>query len=266
MKKSKTVSLPKKSSDPSNSCVSDLLDLLAQINGGKPIELKVIAAIKEASSRFDGFGGIGRHHWVCNKREDPNITETLLMQLNSIFTKHIGKTPRIIIENALRTTKEDFTRERKGEEYWCETKTQLNHPTFPDHIYGPNSDGKVWLPLFLGQEQADELLYPKTTAPMNSKERMNDDSLKPTEEVVHNSIYDAYHLSLHVLMYNILKYIRMLIDDKKMPIIELLRFSVLYGLDGVMKDILLGHYGDHDGDLTVNSLVPFGRYATHASR
>ena len=65
MKKSKTVSLPKKSSDPSNSCVSDLLDLLAQINGGKPIELKVIAAIKEASSRFDGFGGIGRHHWLC---------------------------------------------------------------------------------------------------------------------------------------------------------------------------------------------------------
>lgn len=48
----------------------------------------------------------------------------------------------------------------------------------------------------------------------------------------------------------------MLIDDKKMPIIELLRFSVLYGLDGVMKDILLGRYGDHDGDLTVNSLVP----------
>ncbi|GFH47480.1 hypothetical protein CTEN210_03955 [Chaetoceros tenuissimus] len=218
MKKSKTASLPKKSSDPSNSCASELLDLLAKINGGKPLELKVIAAIKEASSRFDGFGGIGRHHWVCNKREDPHITETILTQLNSIFTKHIGKTPRIIIENALRTTKEDFIREKKGEEYWCETKTQLNHPIFPDHIYGPNPDGKVWLALFLGQERADELLDPQMTAPMNSKERMNDDddedSLKPTEEVVHNSIYDAYHLSLHVLMYNILTYIRMLIDDK----------------------------------------------------
>lgn len=64
---------------------------------------------------------------------------------------------------------------------------------------------------------------------------------------------EALKLSTADLLANILFYMRK--EANKVAIADLLRFSVVYGFDGVMKDILSGKYGDV-GDLTVNTILP----------
>ena len=251
-------------------CSQELLDLLTEINDGKPLDLAVAAALKEASSRENGFGGAAH----TRSKEDQQ-EEVLLMHLDGIFTKHVGKSPQIIIDNALRTSKEELnleeyilhklrthgsTRGDERQQFWNRPKNFS--------IYGPKPDGKVWLALFLGQKQADEILNSKNHAPMRTFEcgEMFDDVLddsdqesiedpESTEEIVYKSLHEAQQLSLFDLMYNILKYVRMLVDDEDSENMAcMLRFSVLYGLDGVMKDILEERYGFAD-HLDENSLI-----------
>lgn len=246
----------------------ELLDILTEIEG-KPLDLAVVAALKEASSRKNGFGGAA----YTRGKEDPN-EEVLLMHLDSLFTKHVGKSPQIIIDNALRTSKEELnleeyilhklrthgsTRGDERQQYW-------NHPDNRS-IRGPKPDGKVWLALLLGQKRADKILKSGNHAPMKTFEcgGMFDDVYdsdqesiedpESTEEIVYKSLHEAQQLSLFDLMYNILKYVRMLVDEEDTENMAcMLRFSALYGLDGVMKDILEDRYGDAD-NLDENSLI-----------
>ena len=242
-------------------CTSELIDLLTQLNEGKPLELTLLASLHEAASRGQGFGRVGAMKYT---KSTSTKEETLMMHLHNIFQEHIGKSPEVIVENALRTAREVLLMEEKidksseeGDLFGDERQRQLNHPELHQFVYGPNLDGKVWLALFLGQERADKLLDPEKTAPLNSLEILENSNLKAIERIVLETLsMEVSFLSIDVLMFNILKYIRDLVKVNEMQdITKLLRFSVLYGLDGVMKDILRGRYG-HVGDFsTVNSFL-----------
>ncbi|GFH47473.1 hypothetical protein CTEN210_03948 [Chaetoceros tenuissimus] len=242
-------------------CTSELIDLLTQLNEGKPLDLTLIASIHEAASRGEGFGRVSaKYEQLSNTKE-----ETLMMHLHKIFQEHIGKSPEVVVGNALRIAREDLLMEEKisevsgkGALIGDERQRQLNHPELHQFVYGPNLDGKVWLALFLGKERADKLLDPEKTAPLNSLEILENSNLKARERVVFETLsMEVSWLSIDVLMFNILKYIRDLANatEDMQDIAKLIRFSVLYGLDGVMKDILRGRYGDVGYFSTVNSFL-----------
>ena len=202
-------------------CTSELIDLLTQLNEGKPLELTLIASIHEAASRGKGFGRVGAMKYT---KSTSTKEETLMMHLHNIFQEHIGKSPEIVVENALRTAREDLLMEEKiegvsenGELIGDERQRQLNHPELHQFVYGPNLDGKVWLALFLGQERADKLLDPEKTAPLNSMEILENSNLKAIERIVFDTLFmEVSCLSIDVLMFNILKYIRDLVKVNEM--------------------------------------------------
>jgi len=107
--------------------------------------------------------------------------------------------------------------------------------------------------LFLGVDRANELL--QDAAPMNSVElEDSQNTMEVTEGVVLSAIRgEVSMLSITDLLENILSYVRKQWNELLLG--ELLRFSVLYGLDAVLKDIVLGKYGEHDA-LLVNALLP----------
>ena len=247
-----------KQSSPSKSCPSsfrnELPSLLTQLNGGKALDLSVIAAIKEA-------GKIGEDTAAgALTVEDNPHNDTLKCTINKLFANHVGKTPEIVIVNAIRHAKD----QRNFEGYiFNKTKSIMgmsgdehrkyyNHPDNPLGIKGPKPDCKVWLELFLGKERADELL--RDAVPLNG-----DDDLTGDDNVMEVTICEALEkeasqLYTIDLLANILQYTRK--KAKSTSLNDLLRLSVVYGLDGVMKDILRGGYGSIADDLNINTPLP----------
>mmetsp|Transcript_18480 Transcript_18480/g.39993 ORF Transcript_18480/g.39993 Transcript_18480/m.39993 type:complete len:555 (-) Transcript_18480:388-2052(-) len=222
----------------SSSAHTQLLSLLTELNGGKPLALSITAAIKALEVS-------------CDATESANhYSEMRQSSLNKLFADHVGKSPEIVIGNAIRHAEEEVLRELHNFNkvqtgtYSCNEKW-LNHPENAG-IKGPKPDCKVWLEMFLGEEQANAILEP--TVPMNSGK-----TKESTEEVTLRGLkIEASRLSIVTLLANVLSYIR----NKACNVVnDLLRFSVLYGLDGAMKDIIQGKYGDV-GDAVVNTLLP----------
>ena len=81
--KEKTESIP---------CTSELIDLLTQLNEGKPLELTLIASIHEAASQGKGFGRVGAMKYT---KSTSTKEETLMMHLHNIFQEHIANHPRL---------------------------------------------------------------------------------------------------------------------------------------------------------------------------
>mmetsp|Transcript_41200 Transcript_41200/g.67638 ORF Transcript_41200/g.67638 Transcript_41200/m.67638 type:complete len:558 (-) Transcript_41200:199-1872(-) len=249
---------PVKKAKQTRSPSAELPSLLAALNSGKALDLPTMAAI--AIKPADGSS--------CDNASTNPHTENRHSTLNKLFADHAGKSPETVIGNAIRHAKEEvqreahvFNKKENGTYFGNERQKWLNHPK-DDEIFGPHPDGKVWLELFLGGERAEELL--KGTAPMNSKERKDgstkdtsntDTDRNDTEGVILKCLEgEASQLSTTTLLGNILSYTRN--EASKVPSLnDLLRFSILYGLDGVMKDIIQGHYGDI-GDLTINTPLP----------
>lgn len=72
---------------------SDLQSLLTQLNGGKALDLSVIAAIQEArhnASKYNGFD--------TNNPYDDNLNSII----NKLFTEHVGISPKVVVDNAIR--------------------------------------------------------------------------------------------------------------------------------------------------------------------
>ena len=93
-----------KQNSPSKSCPgsirNELPSLLTQLNGGKALDLSVIAAIKEA-------GKIGEDTAAgALTAEDNPHNYTLKCTINKLFANHVGKTPEIVIGNAIRHAKD----------------------------------------------------------------------------------------------------------------------------------------------------------------
>ena len=224
--------------------LEELPALLVQLGGGKELDPAVIAAIGAASST-SGSGG-----------DAPGTASAII---DKLFADHVGKSREIVVGNALRHAQDqchleiDIFNARQRRTYTGDERAkEYNHPENRS-INGPKPNCRVWLDMFLGEQLAEELM--KGTLPMN-EDRPHGENPKDEEGVILGILKekkDPLPPTIELLA-NILRYIRNE-AGKVSTIDELMKFSVLYGLDGVMKDILKGCYGDL-GDLSVNTLLP----------
>ena len=226
--------------------VAQLTSHLTKLNGGNALDLTVIAAIEAAPKTFDN----------ASPPIDNPHNETIQSTINQLFTAHVGKSPAIIIGNATRVVKDELDcegdlfnkRQRNSMLHGDERQKYTNHPQNRD-IKGPTPDGKVWCEMFLGSVRVEEAL--KGAVPLNN---CGSPGKEIKEAVVHRLIRDeASKLPTIALLGNILNYVQN--EASKVSTSDLLRFAVLYGLDGVMTDILHGRYGDAN-ELTINTLIP----------
>jgi hypothetical protein len=120
-------------------------------------------------------------------------------------------------------------------------------------IKGPRLDIEVWLTQFLGKKRVDELL--DGSFPL--QESYGKDPNLAKEHIIWTALKgEVKELSLCVLMLNILSYVRDKSEEfNEDNLDELLCFAVLYGLDGVMKDILQSSYGTVHDDLNVDTML-----------
>lgn len=128
----------------------------------------------------------------------------------------------------------------------------FDSPTGSSFAKGPRPDYKVWLELFLGGERAEELLEGSCTLrELHDK----DVDVKVEECIVWEALKDEVtKLPMCDLLLNVLSYVRHKSDCEDHD--NILRFAVLYGLDGVMRDLIHGGYGDlHPEDLTIDTLL-----------
>ncbi|KAL7529592.1 hypothetical protein ACHAWF_003042 [Thalassiosira exigua] len=228
--------------------VDRLPSLLAALNGGPP-DLAVLAAIKAGGQGCSDGASTDNPHG-----------ENLTSIVEGLFADRVGKSPKIVVGNAVRHAREEVRREldvfdktERGVYFGNERQKWLNHPQNCD-IAGPQPDGRVWLELFLGEARAGELL--EGSAPMISElsDPNHESGTDDTESVILTALTgEASNLSTIELIANVLCYVRKEADAA--PLSTLLRFSVLYGLDGVMTDVLRGKYGDVE-DLTINTPLP----------
>ena len=217
---------------------SDLQSLLTQLNGGKALDLSVIAAIQEARNNASKYD----NSLDTNNPHDDNLNSII----NKLFTEHVGISPKIVIDNAVRHAKDQMDLELKiynqSDMIGDERHKVYNHPE-NRVIAGPKPDCAVWIHLFLGSEKAEEVL--EGSVPLS--ESYDIDTGTESDTILETEIYNALrgearYLPTIDLLENILQYVREE-ANKTSSLEDLLRFSVLYGLDGVMKDILEGRYG-----------------------
>ena len=225
------------------SALEELPALLVQLDGGKALDPAVTAAIAEASSTSGSCG------------DDPR-TDSAATTIDKLFLDHVGKSPEIVVSNALRHAEEQFHLEidifnaRQRRAYSGDERARMyNHPENRS-IKGPKPDCRMWIDMFLGEEMAEELL--KGALPLNEDCPHDENPLEGVIVGILKEGKEPLPPTLELLA-NVLRYIRK--EASKVPIDELMKLSVLYGLDGVMKDILKGCYGVV-GDLSVNSLLP----------
>ena len=229
-----------------------LPSLLAELTGAPP-DLAVLAAIRaRAPSRRDD-----------GDDDDPHA-ETHRAAIGRLFAEHVGKSPAIVVGNGLRVAREEAEREldifvrvrNSGRASAAEEREQwlLNHPQHRD-LEGPATDGGVWLSLFLGKERAEEALA--GTKRWNDMEP-GDDGDESRESVVRRLLQtEVSELAPLDLLANILSHVRegAQKEDEDVRPAHVLRFAVLYGLDGVMRDVLRSRYGEA-ADLDANALLP----------
>ena len=207
-KKAKGSSTPSSSSSPSRR--AQLPSLLAELNGGKAVDLTVLAAIEAASAV-----GSSSAKSSSNNPHD----ETLQSTLNELFTKHVGTSPQIVVGNAMRWARMEvnvegdiFNKKQTGSYFGDEHDKWLNHPT-NTFMHGPRPSGRVWLEMFLGEERAGELLEGTVL--------INDDpgSIEvEVAEVVISRFFkrEAMQLRTVDLLANILSYVRERANKMKM--------------------------------------------------
>ena len=229
-----------------------LTSLLVQLNGGKTLDLKVRAAISTAASG-ESITGVAK--------------ELMDATLQTLFENHVGQSPEAVVQNAIDRMNEIYSVEvdrfNEAEAIWggnCfgvdQSVGMFDCPMHP-LIKGPRPDMKVWLALFLGVERAEKLLDGRV--PMCKMYRKGSPAESEEEILLRAFKGEVTDLPLIDLMTNVLSYVREKVEkimqsgDEELE--ALLRFAVIYGLDGVMKNILQGAYGDTKG-LTIDTLLP----------
>eukprot|EP00986_Skeletonema_menzelii_P002767 scaffold790_cov149-Skeletonema_menzelii.AAC.12 len=236
---------------PSSEKAAKLISLLVELNGGKPLDLAAISAINSACSPPE------------TSIAGTTTEETLTSTLNKLFTDHVGQSPQIVINHAIQFASDYYDRESdffnekemRGGSHWTSMR-EIHDEWFDSppglEARGPRPDSKVWLGIFLGEERVKELLdgsYPL--------EDLHDKGADvPAEE---HLIWEAFKdettkLPLCDLLLNILSYVRNKSNECE-DRVDILRFAVLYGLDGVMRDLIKGGYGDLNDDLTIDTLL-----------
>jgi len=236
---------------PSSEKAAKLISLLVELNGGKPLDLAAISAINSACSPPE------------TSIAGTTTEETLTSTLNKLFTDHVGQSPQIVINHAIQFASDYYDRESdffnekemRGGSHWTSMR-EIHDEWFDSppglEARGPRPDSKVWLGIFLGEERVKELLdgsYPL--------EDLHDKGADvPAEE---HLIWEAFKdettkLPLCDLLLNILSYVRNKSNECE-DRVDILRFAVLYGLDGVMRDLIKGGYGDMNDDLTIDTLL-----------
>lgn len=247
-----------KLNDVEPSSKSDLQSLLTQLNGGKTLDLSVIAAIQEARNNASKYN----NSFDTNNPYDDNLNSVI----NKLFTDHVGISPKVVVDNAIRHAKDQADLEgsifnegqRSGMRMGDERHKVYNHPQ-NRVIGGPKPDCSVWIHLFLGSEKAEEVL--EGSVPLDESYDIENDT--HSDKILESEICRALsgkarYMSTIDLLENILRYVRE--EANKTSLKDLLRFSVLYGLDGVMKDILEGRYGKKKkkkkSGININTLLP----------
>jgi hypothetical protein len=133
---------------------SRLTRLLVQLNGDTPLDLTVTAAIAASSS---------------SKPVSKSTKETMDDILLKLFVKHVGRSPDVVIQNAIDFMDDIYSRECDlfdeiqdrggGAPTWaCYGDQVLFDCPFQPMVKGPRLDMEVWLTLFLGKKRVDELL------------------------------------------------------------------------------------------------------------
>ena len=240
---------------PVPSCVaSDLISLLAELNGGEPLELTVLAAVN--SSFVPSTSALA-------PTSPPK--EVIDCVLNNLFQAHVGTSSEIIINNAIQfydafvDVESNLFNElemRGGSSYACYNRANayFNHPT-NRMIKGPKPNGRVWLELFMGGEHVQALL--EGTFPLRELHDKAHDVPAEEDLILKTLKNDVTKLPMNELLFNILSYVRS--KSKECNPDELLRFAVMYGLDGVMKDVVNGAYGlwRYVDGLNIDMPLPF---------
>ena len=198
------------------SALEELPALLVQLDGGKALDPVVVAAIGAASST----GSCG---------DDPR-TDSAATTIDKLFLDHVGKSPEIVVSNALRHAEEQFHLEidifnaRQRRAYSGDERARLyNHPENRS-IKGPKPNCRVWIDMFLGDEKAEELL--KGALPLN-EDCPHDEN--PEEGVIVGILKEGKEPlppTLELLV-NVLRYIRK--EASKVPIDELMKFPYCMG-------------------------------------
>ena len=240
--------------------ISNLSSLLLELNGGNPLDLTVTAAINALELEY--------------KDNDNNATSTtpsaiLDETMQKLFANHVGTSPEAVIQNAHNFIEAYFSRQlnlfnetqdRGGNSITSSREIEgkvFDCPLNNGFIKGPRPDPAVWLSLFLGEDHVHKLL--ENTISFEGLHHNADDGVQPREAVMWTAVQkELPRLQSYELLVNILSYVRKMATEYDNALDRLLRFAVLYGLDGVMKDVLRGAYGDisNGNNLTINSLLP----------
>lgn len=221
-----------------------LLSNITKLNQKGPLELTVIATIQAAEKFYDG----------TVSEENPH-TEIMKAYMEKMFASHAGKSRGVILRNAISFVQDEIVREVSK---W--NSKQMRNSSTPDeidakwfhnpletNIKGPRPDSKVWLEILLGEDRVEELLGG------SCKLNCGGTFKRFTEKLILDAmINEASHLSTPTLLANILAYMRR--KAQQVTPVDMLRFSILYGFDGVMRDVIRGNYGETEG-LTIYSLV-----------
>ncbi len=254
---------------PTSSKAAQLISLLVELNEGNPLDLASISAINSAFSPPPETSIAGT-----------TTEETLNSTLNKLFTEHVGQSPQIVIDIAIQFASDYYDREtdlfndtqmRGGRGPWDGEDIQDKYFSAPGNrlVDGPRPVSRVWLALFLGKERVENLLV--GSFPL--RELHDKDNDVPAEEhVIWKALKDEVtKLPQCDLLLNILSYVRneSWHDDTQDSFFDrtsILRFAVLYGLDGVMRDFVKGRYvdlgeevrpeeQDRGVDLTIDTLL-----------
>ena len=142
----------------------DLLPtILMELNGGKPLDLSTLAAIQAPA-------GAPGTKVSSTDADDPRIEEYKATILN-LFAEHVGKSPEIVVGNAIRVATEVLDREvaifnsiqagtytrvlPAGRYRSLEDERKGHHPE-NSFLMGPEADTKIWLAMFLGEDRVEE--------------------------------------------------------------------------------------------------------------
>lgn len=251
---------PKKRAKPttttttSDDNASKLPALLRRLNGGNPLPLSTLAVLQVPTGTTNEEEGDDSIHHV--HLESAHAAQKELLQA------HVGDCHAIFqaAVTIARNTLDRAVKEFNGMEIAGDEQADFFYPWDP-LTKGPKPDAAVWAEMFLGRERFATLV--DRALPLNHwPRRSNLDRSIALEEHIYLALRDNVpKLSALQLLENVLDYLLHRVkEDKTATRKDFLRFTVVYGLDGAMKDVLNGAYScnknDDDDEITINTLLP----------
>lgn len=244
--------------------ISELQNLLAAI--GEVPDLVILARHAASSQRTDGGDrdrdlSIAKRAKTAHPNEVQASDDVAELNLSRLFRMHVGPFDDVLggffrIYGWAMKDEIANESERPPAEHPCEVRYRS---IVRRDVSGPKPDLWVYAELFLGRETVDDIrknYSEELSRKWGPNCNMLNDINRNFLSIRRNGA--TFEDKINILT-NILRYLRGLVDinnEKKMPHWKLLRFAAIYGLSGVMTDILDGKYGQVCGDLSIDNMLP----------